>query len=132
MQTFIATQNDKMADAIDAFNSILNDMPESRKAFDLAKETILTSIRTQRVLRVDVLWRYLRDQEFGYDTDRSKELFEKIPALTLENVKAFQQKYVKDIPYTYCILGDTKDLNTKALNKIGKITVLKQEEIFGY
>ncbi|MDR0758477.1 MAG: insulinase family protein [Tannerella sp.] len=132
MQTFIATQNDKMIDAIDAFNDILNDMPESENAFDIAKEAILTNIRTQRVLRDDILWHYLNAKEFGYDTDKNKELFEKIPAFTLESVKAFQQKYVKDKPYTYCILGDTKDLDMNALNKIGKITILRQEDIFGY
>ncbi|MDR1600935.1 MAG: insulinase family protein [Tannerella sp.] len=132
IQTFIATQNDKMIDAINAFNDILNDMPESENAFDIAKEAILTNIRTQRVLRADILWNYLNAKEFGYDTDRNKLLFEKIPAFTFDNVKAFQQKYVKDKPYVYCILGDTKDLDMNALNKIGKITVLKQEDIFGY
>ncbi|MDR1332410.1 MAG: insulinase family protein [Tannerella sp.] len=132
MQTFIATQNDKMLDAIDAFNSILNDMPESEKAFGIARDAILTGIRTQRVLRDDVLWNYMNAREFGYDTDKNRELFEKIPAFTLEDVRAFQQKYVKDKPYTYCILGDTKDLNLNALNKIGKTTILTQEEIFGY
>ncbi|MDR1781262.1 MAG: insulinase family protein [Tannerella sp.] len=132
MQTFIATQNDKMIDAIDAFNIILNDMPESEKAFSIAKDAILTGIRTQRVLRDDILWNYLEAKEFGYTTDSNKELFEKLPAMTLETVKTFQQKYVKNKPYTYCILGDTKDLNINALNNIGKVTVLTQEEIFGY
>jgi predicted Zn-dependent peptidase len=132
MQSFIATQNDKMLDAIDAFKSILNEMPESEKAFALAKENILTDLRTERILRDDIAWYYLNQKEFGYNTDSRRDLFEKIPAFTLENVKAFQQKYIKDIPYTYCILGDIKDLDMKALNRIGKVTVLKQEEIFGY
>ncbi|MDR2121041.1 MAG: insulinase family protein [Tannerella sp.] len=132
MQTFIATQNDKMTDAIDAFHDILNNMPESENAFGIAKEAILTNIRTQRTLRANVLWSYLDAQEFGFETDRNRELFEKIPSLTLDHVKAFQQQYVKNKPYTYCILGDTKDLNVEALNKIGTVTFLKPEDIFGY
>ncbi len=132
INTFIATQNDKMKEAIDAFNSILNDMPESEKAFDIAKESILTNIRTERILREDILWNYLEAQEFGYDTDSRKELFEKIPNMTLSHVKNFQSKYIKDKPLTYCILGDTKDLDMKTLNEIGKVTILTQEEIFGY
>jgi predicted Zn-dependent peptidase len=130
--TFIATQNDKLKDAISAFNSILNDMPESEKAFNLAKENILTDIRTERVLRDDILWNYLSAKEFGYQTDSRKELYEKIPAFTLADVKAFQQQYIKDKPLTYCILGDTKDLDMKTLQELGKITILKQEDIFGY
>jgi hypothetical protein len=52
--------------------------------------------------------------------------------MTLEDVVAFQEKYVKDRPYTYCILGDSKDLDLKSLEQIGKIKKLTQEEIFGY
>ncbi|MDR1644573.1 MAG: insulinase family protein [Tannerellaceae bacterium] len=132
LNTFIATQNDKLKDATDAFNSILNDMPESEKAFSLAKENILTDLRTERILRDDILWDYLEAKEFGYETDARKELYEKVPGFTLDDVKAFQQQYVKDKPYTYCILGDTKDLDMKTLREIGPITILKQEEIFGY
>ncbi|GHT34613.1 zinc protease [Bacteroidia bacterium] len=132
LTTFIATQNDKTKDAIAAFNEILNIMPESEKAFSLAKESIITDIRTERILRDDILWNYLEAKEFGYTTDSRKELFDKIPSYTIETVKSFQQKYIKDLPLTYCILGDVKDLDLKTLNTLGKVTILKQEEIFGY
>lgn len=132
LNTFIATQNDKMIEAIKAFNSILNEMPESEKAFDLAKESILTNIRTERILRDQILWNYLDAKEFGYDTDFRKELYEKIPNMTLSTVKSFQEKYVKNKPLTYCILGDTKDLDIKSLEKIGPVKILTQEEIYGY
>jgi predicted Zn-dependent peptidase len=132
LNTFIATQNDKMTEAIETFNKILNDMPESEKTFSIAKERILTNIRTQRILREDILWNYLSAKEFGYETDSRREMFEKIPQMTLSDVKAFQEKYVKNKPYTYCILGDTKDLDINTLKNIGPITTLTQEEIFGY
>lgn len=38
VQTQIATQNDKMMDAIKTFNDIINNMPESEAAFKLAKK----------------------------------------------------------------------------------------------
>jgi predicted Zn-dependent peptidase len=132
LSTFIATQNDKMMDAINAFNSILNDMPESEKAFQLAKESIITNIQTERIIRDDILWNYLNAKRLGYNTDARKELYEKIPAMTLKDVKDFQTKYVKNKPLVYSILGDVKDLDMDALRKIGKVTVLTQEEIFGY
>jgi predicted Zn-dependent peptidase len=130
--SFIATQNDKMMDAIGAFNEILNDMPESQKAFDIAKESLITKIRTERILRENILWRYLDDSEFGFTTDARKNVFDNVQDMTLEDVKTFQTQYVKDRPYTYCILGDSKDLDLKSLEKIGKIKKLKTEEIFGY
>ena len=132
MNAFIATQNDKVKEAVDAFNSILNDMPESEKAFDIAKESIITNLRTSRILRADIMWNYISNQEFGYQTDTRREQFEKIPQMTLSDVKAFQEKYIKDKAYNYCILGDTKDLDMNLLSSFGKIKTLTLEEIFGY
>ena len=130
--TFIATQNDKMMDAIHAFNMILNDMPKSDKAFQLAKESILTKIQTERIIRDEILWNYLNAQRFGYQSDFRKELYEKIPGMTLTKVTDFQTKYIKNKPLTYCILGDSSDLNLDALKTIGTVTILSQKEIFGY
>jgi predicted Zn-dependent peptidase len=128
----IATQSDKMMDAIGAFMEILNEMPQSQKAFDIAKENMITNIRTERILREDILWTYLNDEEYGYSTDSRKNIFDNVQNMTLDDVVAFKKQYVKDRPYTYCILGDSKDLDLKSLGNIGKIKKLTQEEIFGY
>jgi predicted Zn-dependent peptidase len=132
LTTMIATQTDKLADANAAFIDILNNMPESEKAFALAKESILSNIRTARTLREAVLWDYLNAKEFGYDYDSRKDVFEKVQDMTLANVKAFQEKYVKNRSYTYCILGDINDMDMNFLNGLGKVQKLTQEEIFGY
>lgn len=132
LNAFIGTQSDKMKDAIDAFDEILNNMPESENAFDIAKESMITNIRTQRILREEILWSYLNAQEFGYEADKRKEIFDKIQSLTLADVKVFQEQYVKDKPFIYCILGNLSELDMATLNKIGKVKTLSQKEIFGY
>ncbi len=130
--TFIACQNDKMIDALAAFDEIINDMPESENAFKLAKDALLTRLRTQRITKSDILWNYLGAQDLGLTTDRRKELFEKAQTMTLEDVKKFQEEWIKGRTYTYCILGDEKELDLKGLQKYGPITHLTREEIFGY
>ena len=72
------------------------------------------------------------DEEFGYKEDSRKILFETVPGITLEDVKQFQVKYVKDKPFVYCILGNTKDVDLNYLKSLGNVTILSQEEIFGY
>ena len=129
---FIATQNDKMAEAIDAFEEIINDMPESQNAFDLARNSLISRMRTERIIKSGIAWNYIRAQDLGIDFDWRKSVYEQAQTMTLEDVKAFQQKWVKDRPYTFCILGDTKDLNMKKLQELGPVTKLSQEEIFGY
>lgn len=52
--------------------------------------------------------------------------------MTLSDVKAFQEKWVKDRTYVYVVLGDEKDLNMKGLSEYGPIEKLTQEALFGY
>ena len=129
---FIATQNDKMGAAIDAFEEIINDMPESEAAFQIAKESLLNRMRTQRTIKADILWSYLDAQDMGVTEDRNKAIFEQVQNLTLEDVKAFQEKWIKGRQYTYGILGDIQDLDMKKLRSLGPVTVLSQKDIFGY
>ena len=131
-RTFIATQNDKMLDAMRAFDQIINQMPESEQAFNLAKDALLTRMRTDRIIKENVLWAYLNMQDLGLSVDMRKALFEQVPGMTLADVKAFQEKWVKDRKYVYVVLGDEKDLDMKGLGQYGPIQKLSQEEIFGY
>ena len=68
----------------------------------------------------------------GITEPRSKKIYEKLPELTLEDVKATQEKWVKDRTYCYGILGDIKNLDTDYLKTLGTVEVLTLEDIFGY
>jgi predicted Zn-dependent peptidase len=130
--TFIATQNDKTLDALAAFDEIINEMPESEAAFNIAKESLLTNLRTSRTIKWDILNRYLNMKDLGLDYDIDKDIFEKAQTITLKDVTAFQQEWVKNRKYTIMILGDAKDLDLKGLEKYGKVTQVKTSDIFGY
>ncbi len=129
---FIATQNDKMRQAVEAFDEIINDMPESEAAFAVAREALLSRLRTQRTTGMDVLRSYLACRRLGIAEPSDKAVFEKAQGATLADVVATQQKWVEDRDYTYLILGDIKDLDTKFLSTLGPIQQVSLEEIFGY
>ena len=42
--TYIATQNDKMIDALTAFDEIINNMPVSEQAFAIAKASTISAL----------------------------------------------------------------------------------------
>lgn len=128
----IATQNDKMGDAIAAFSEIINDMPESESAFDLAKKGLDSRLRTERIIKDNIAWAYINAKDLGIDTDRRKNLFDALPGISLADVAAFQKDNVKGRTYYYAILGDTEDIDMEQLKKLGKVVVLTTEEIFGY
>ena len=129
---FIATQNDKMKTAIEAFDEIINDMPESETAFSIAKEALINRLRTERVADREIINSYVGNRELGVTEPRAKQIFEVAQTLTLEDVKATQQEWVKNRRYAYGILGDIKDLDTDYLKTLGPTQTLTLEEIFGY
>ena len=129
---FIATQNDKMKTAIQAFDEIINDMPESETAFNIAKEALITALRTQRITGRRILYSYLNTRELGLTEHRSRKMYEVLQTLTFEDVKETQKKWVEGRTYHYGILGDIKDLDTKYLSTLGPVKILTLEELFGY
>ena len=128
----IATQSDKLMDAVNTFNDIINNMPLSENAFRLAKDAMITRLRTDRVTGMSVIWNYLDAQDLGQTVDSRIKLYNDIQNLTLDDVAAFQQQWVKGRTYYYGILGSFKDLDMKALEKLGPVTRLTTEDIFGY
>ena len=129
---FIATQNDKMQTAIEAFDEIINQMPESEAAFKIAKEGLISRLRTDRTVKEQVLWSFIKLRNMGLGEDRDKQIFEKVQAMTLADVKAAQEKWVKNRKYVYGILGDIQDLDLNYLKTLGPIRTVSQEELFGY
>ena len=67
--SYIATQYDKMHDAISVFIDLMNNMPESEESFNLAKDGIIQNMRTQRTTKSSVLFSYLSAQDKGIDYD---------------------------------------------------------------
>lgn len=130
--TYIATQNDKMIDALNAFDEIINNMPISEQAFNIAKEALIGRLRTERITRDRVLGYYLDQEKLNLTEDTRRQLYDAVQKMTLEDVTAYQQANVKGRKYTTCILGRESDLDMKSLEKWGKIIRLTQEDIFGY
>ena len=130
--THIITQNDKMMDAVNHFNEILDDMPASEQAFGIAKEALTKRLASQRTTKFGLINAWLSAQECGIDYDIDEKIYKAIPNLTLQDIVKFEKENIANKPYRYVILGDENELDMKALEKIGKIKRLTTEEIFGY
>jgi predicted Zn-dependent peptidase len=131
-QTYIITQNDKMMDAVNQFHVILNEMPASEAAFQIAKDAATKQLASQRTTKFGVISAYLVAQRKGIDYDLNEKVYNALPAMTLQDIVDFEKQRMADKAYRYVILGDEKELDLKALEKIGPIKRLTTEEIFGY
>jgi len=130
--SYIATQFDKVEEAINGFYDLLNNMPLSQKAFDVAKESVLQTLRTERTTRASIFFAYQRAQKLGLNEDVNELVLKMAQDFTLDDVKKFQENYLKDKTHTILILGNQKDLSMKLLKKFGKVKKIKMETLFGY
>ena len=69
---------------------------------------------------------------FRSEEDSRKYLFESLVDLDLEDLKAFQQEWIKNRSYSYCVLGDEKEVDFKRLAKYGPLNKIDLETLFGY
>lgn len=131
---FIATQNDKLLDALAAFEDLFNNMPVAETNFQLAKESLISNIRTSRTTKRNIIFNYLNYEKMGYDMKktRSQMLFEAYPTMTMQDIIDFNQKYIKGQKKTVMVLGKEEDMDFNALSKYGKVTKLQLEDIFGF
>ena len=131
-RNYIATQNDKAVDAILAFDEITNDMPVSEKAFQIAKNGLISSMRSERTSARGLIGAYLSAEKRGIDYDLNKKIYEDIQNMTLDDIVKFQQSVVKNHSINRAILGREEDLDMENISKFGNIERLTLEQIFGY
>ena len=131
--THIISQNDKMIDCIRVFNSILDTIPQSEAAFNIAKQSLTKSLQSMRTTRENVLFNYLNlVKQRGLTEPTGLTIYKALPALQLSDIVKFEQQNMANKVYRFAILGDEKNIDVKGLEKIGKIKKLSTEEIFGY
>ena len=130
--THIITQNDKMMDCVNHFNEIMNQMPASENAFQIAKDALTKQLASLRTTKMGIIWSYLDAEKLGIDYDLNAKIYEQLPEVTLQNIVDFAKQQIADKPYRYIILGDEKELDMKSLEKIGPIRRLTVKDVFGY
>jgi predicted Zn-dependent peptidase len=130
--THIITQNDKMMDCVNHFHCILDTIPQSEAAFQIAKEAVIKQMASQRTTKFNTISRYLTMQKLGYDYDINEKIFRDLKDVTLQDIVRFEQQQIARKPYRYLLLGDEKELDMKSLERIAPVKRLTLEEIFGY
>ena len=130
--THIITQNDKMMDCINHFHQIMNELPASETAFNIAKEGLTKQLASLRTTKMGIISKWHSMKQLGLDFDLNKKIYEDLSKVTLQDMVNFEKANMANKPMRYIILGDEKELDMKALEKIGPIKRLTTEEVFGY
>jgi predicted Zn-dependent peptidase len=128
----INSQNDKLQKAVEGFAEIIEDLPQAPENLEIAKAALLARLRTQRTIGLSVLNSYLNAQELGLTEPREKLIYEKVGSMTMEDLLATHDKWIKGRTYIYSIVGDPKDLDMDFLRTLGPVQEVSLDEVFGY
>ena len=113
-------------------------MPITQDQIVNAVEAIIKKTETDRMTRDRIYWTYRSTKKRGYEKDLREDSYKYFTkfsadknAVTAE-LKAFQEKTIKDRKYTILVLGDKKRLDMNYLKSLGQFEELTLEQVFGY
>ncbi|MEE1945315.1 insulinase family protein [Pedobacter sp. KR3-3] len=132
MVAYVGSQADKMTDAVNGMNELLNVLPKSEKSFDGAKANVVNNLETARITKDAVIYSYLADKKLGYDHDSRIDLYRELKPINFDSIKAFHGEKIANKPYTYLIVASDKRVKLEDMQKFGAVTTLTLEQLFGY
>lgn len=129
---YIGTQADKLNEAMVGMNDLLNNMPENQSFFDASKEAVIKQLQSERITKGAILDYYEMAKRRGLDYDIREEVYNKVPSITLNELKQFHADNIKGKKFNIMVLGDKNKLDKSVLEKFGTVKYLTLEDIFGY
>ncbi len=133
LQSYVGTQPDKLRDAVDAFELILEEMPVSLPQIENARQSVLKQIAASCISKNDIYWTWRANRDRGFlNHDLRSDIYKTLEKAGAEDLIEFQRRHIKGRHYAWMILGDRERIDFEYLRKIGPVKELTLEEIFGY
>lgn len=129
---YIGTQANKVPEAVNAMLNLMNNMPVAEQQFEAAKVAALKKIAAQRITKSNIFWNYERLLKRGIDYDNRQEMYEIIQNMTMQDISDFFSNNVKGQDYSVSVIGNKKDLDMKALEKLGTVNEMDIDYLFNY
>lgn len=128
----VGTQTNKMMDAIGAMNGLFTKMIVDEKSFNIARESVIKSIQTERIIKSNIFWNWLQNKKLGIDYDIRKDYYEVAKNAKIDDIQQFFDQHFKDKKYTYMIVGNRNDVDLAKLKNVGPVSELELKDIFNY
>jgi predicted Zn-dependent peptidase len=129
---YVGTQANKLEQAVDAMMELMTNMPEAEDQFNQAKEATLKKIAAQRINKSSIFYTYESLKKRGITEDNRKEMYNTIKDMSLEDLKTFFNENISGNNYNVLVIGNKKDVNFEALNKLGVVQELDVDYLFNY
>lgn len=132
VMAYIGTQANKMPQAVDAMMELMTNMPEAEEQFNSAKEATLKKLAAERITKSGIFWNYERLKKLGIDNDNREDMYNSIKNMSMEDLRGFFNSNIKGENYNVMVIGNKRDIDFKALEKLGKVQEMDIDYLFNY
>lgn len=131
LTAYIGTQPDKVKEAIGIFLTILNNMPVAEDQMEVARQSLLRQMESDRIKRSNIYWTARSNQKLGIRHDIRKDEYKFLQKATQTDLLQFHEKHIQGRNYVFCILGEKKRNDMPFLQSLGKFQELSLDDLFG-
>ena len=132
IQGFIGTQANKLGQAVNAMQELMNNMPKAELQFNESKVAALKLIESERIVKTNIYWEYRNLSRAGLTHDVRQDSYDAIQKMEFDDLQSFFNTHVKGRNYSFCVIGKKSEMDMEALSKLGTVKELSLEELFGY
>ncbi|MFO7721893.1 MAG: insulinase family protein [Bacteroidales bacterium] len=127
---YIGTQSDKTNEAVDVFVDLVRRMPQKPERIGMIKRYVISAAVTQRPGFRRLSESYVNWTYKGFEKDPTALMLENIRHLEPNDVFDYQKMNLNVTPLTIIMAGNAKQIDTKALARYGKVTIVKEKTLF--
>ena len=129
---YVGTQANKLNQAVDAMMDLMNNMPEAVDNFESAKKSTLKKMAANRVNKSNIFWSYERLKRRGMTENNMEQIYNEIQNMTMEDLSTFFKENIQGGEYEVLVVGNKKDVDVKALERLGKVQELDVDYLFNF
>ena len=126
----IGCQADKTIEAVNAFMELLDNMPINQTRWESAYSSVLSTYRTNPSKSRSIPGFVFDYNALGLQEDPRKNRYQKIQKVQIDDLKNFYEQKIQPQSILVSIVGDSDKIDLQELEKIGKVTAIRPEELF--
>lgn len=132
LKAYVATQPDKVADALPTLLQLLEKMPLIPDNIERSRQALLQKIESDRIAPRQLYGEAQTVWDVGYQHDILHDAYEHLQEMKAVDLGQFHSDYVKGRSYKILVMGDRSNTPLDYLAQFGSVTELNQEQLFGY
>lgn len=127
---YVGTQCDKTLDAMDIFDSLLQQMPQKPERMDMIRNYLVNSAVTKQPNFRQIGWSERKWKRLGYNGDPLPGKVEAYKNLTFDDIVDFYKQKIKDKAVVVAVVGDAEQISMEELKKYGKLQIKEWDDVF--